>query len=287
MNRRWVIPIFAAALAVVTTLAILSYLQALRRPAAVVPQVRTEAVVFAKTDIAQRRVINPDQLELRQVPFTAVHPRAARQLQDVANRVALAPIFADQQVLSTMVAPPGVNAGLSYVLPKDMRAMTIPVNEVVDVAGFVFPGDRVDIIGTVSVRDNNLSKIFLQNVMVLAVAQKVDQRPGEEPKVTSSATVAVTPDQAETLAQIDNTGKLRLALRPTGVTQEVETTGKTTEAALGSRPMVPVVSAAAAPSAPPRASAPRVGLPIVLGFGPAVDRTVELWRGTEKSTVHF
>ncbi len=289
MKRTWIIPAFAAALAIVTTLAILSYLQGLRRPAAVVPEVRTEAVVFAKTDIAQRRVISPDQLEVRQVPFTAIHPRAARRGGDVANRVALVPIFADEQVLSTMVAPPGVNAGLSYVLPKDMRAMTIPVNEVVDVAGFVFPGDRVDIIGTVGVKDTNLSKIFLQNVPVLAVAQKVDQKPGEEPKVTTSATVALTPDQAETLAQIDNTGKLRLALRPAGVTTEVETAGKTTEAALRFRPAA-VATAVASPGSR-TTPAPRVGVPVVLGFGPtggpATDQKVELWRGTEKSTVHF
>src|SRR5690349_13341909 len=138
MKRRWLVPFFAAALAIVTTMAVLSYLQGLRRsaPAAVVPQVRTESVVFAKTDIAQRRVIGPDQVELRQVPFTAIHPKAARRIEDVVNRVALAPVFADEQVLATMVAPPGVNAGLSYVLPKDMRAMTIGVNEVVDVAGF-------------------------------------------------------------------------------------------------------------------------------------------------------
>jgi pilus assembly protein CpaB len=285
MNRRWIIPVFAAALAVVTTLAILSYLQGLKRPVAAVPQVRTETVVFAKADIPQRRVISPDQLELRQVAFTAIHPRAARRIEDVANRVAMAPIFADEQVLTTMVAPPGVNAGLSYVLPKDMRAMTIAVNEVVDVAGFVFPGDRVDIIGTVTVKDNNLSKIFLQNVVVLAVAQKVDQKPGEEPKVTTSATVALTPEQAETLAQVDNSGRLRLALRPSGVTAEVQTTGKTTEAALGLRPMV--VAAAVAGPASPKPAAPRVGLPIVLGSGSAPEETVELWRGTEKSTVHF
>jgi pilus assembly protein CpaB len=282
MNRRWIIPIFAAGLAIVTTLAILNYLQGLRQPAAVVPQVRTEAVVFAKTDIAQRKVISPDQLEIRQIPFTAVHPRAARRLEDVANRVALAPIFADQQVLSTLVAPPGVNAGLSYVLPKDMRAMTIPVNEVVDVAGFVFPGDRVDIIGSA----NNISKIFLQNVLVLAVAQKVDQKPGEEPKVTSTATVALTPEQVETLAQVDNNGKLRLALRPAGVAAQVATTGKTTEAALGQGPSAPAVRSPMSADLRP-APAPRVGLPIVLGVGPTSDQTVELWRGTERSTVRF
>ena len=111
MNRRWLVPVFAAALAIVTTLAILSYLQGLRRPAAIVPQVRAESVVFAKTDITQRRVINPDQLELRQVPFTAIHPRAARRLEDVANRVALAPIF--WRSVKLLVATAG-----ALILPK-------------------------------------------------------------------------------------------------------------------------------------------------------------------------
>jgi Flp pilus assembly protein CpaB len=167
------------------------------------------------------------------------------------------------------------------VLPKDKRALTIPVNEVVDVAGFVVPGDRVDVIGTVSVKDQNLSKIFLQDIPVLAIAQTVEEKRGEQPHVTTSATLALTPDEAEILTQVDNNGKVRLALRPSGVATQVATTGKTIEAALALHPAVVLASG---PTGPSPAPARRSGLPIVL---PPASSTVEIWRGTQKTTVSF
>ncbi len=233
MKRRWVIPILAAILAMVTTLAIIGYLQTLRRQTAVVAPVQTEAVVFARTNIADRTVVRADALELRQVPVTAIHPQAARHLEEVANRVVVAAIVADEQVLLSRLAPPGVNVGLAYTLPKDKRAMTIALNEVIGVAGFVFPGDHVDVVGTVTLNDVSFTKIVLQNVEVVAIAQKVETKPGEEPRVTTSATLALTPDQAEVLAQIDTSGKVRLALRPYGVTNQAQTTGKTIQTAVG------------------------------------------------------
>lgn len=249
MKRRWMIPVVSAVLALVTTLAVTGYLQSLRRQVAVVTPVKTEAVVFAKTNIAERRVVSGDVLELRQVPVTAIHPRAARQMEEVANRVAVAPIFADEQVLVTKLAPLGVNVGLSFVLPKDKRAMTIAVNEVIGVAGFVFPGDRVDVVGTVTVKDVSFTKMVLQGVEVLAIAQKVEQKPGEEPRVTTSATLALTPDQTEVLAQIDNSGKVRLALRPYGVAEKVQTAGMTVEAALGRKAPQPAAAVVQTPKA--------------------------------------
>jgi pilus assembly protein CpaB len=174
------------------------------------------------------------------------------------------------------------------VLAKDKRALTIAVNEVVGVAGFVFPGDRVDVLGTVKVDDENFTKIILQSVEVLAIAQKVEQKPGEEPRVTTSATLALDPQQAEALAQIDNSGKLRLALRPYGVTERIQTAGMTLEAALGRRPApVRVVSSAQ----PVRTSTTRpVRRPAVAPPPPlpaAVNRTVEVWRATQKTMVTF
>jgi pilus assembly protein CpaB len=279
MQRRWVLPVVAAILALVTTLAIVQYLRGLRPQITVTQPIRNEAVVVARTDIAGRAVIGADQVEIRHIPFNAIHPRAVRRVEDVANRVALSPIYADQQVIDSMVAPIGVNVGLSYVLPKDKRALTIPVNEVVDVAGFVFPGDHVDVIGTVSEKDQNLSKIFLQDIPVIAVAQTVEQKPGQQPHVTTSATLALTPDQAEKLTQIDNNGKVRLALRPSGLTSEVETGAKTTEAAMGLHATPPVLVLASGP-----APIHGFGLPIVM---PPAPHTVELWRGTAKTTLSF
>ena len=297
MRRRWVLWVFSAALALVTTLAIVGYLQGLRRQAAVVTPVKTEAAVFARTNVAERKVVSADTLELRQIPATAIHPRAARRIEDVAGRVAVAPIFADEQVLTNKLAAPGVNVGLSYALPKDKRAMTIAVNEVIGVAGFVFPGDRVDVVATVNSGDLHLTKVVLQDVEVLAIAQKVEQKPGEEPRVTTSATLALTPEQTEIVAQVDTSGRVRLALRPYGVNEQVQTAGATIDTAFGKKaapaaaapqPAGTKAKVAAARTAvrprPARAmAAPLAAAPTVI----PVIYNVELWRATAKSTVQL
>jgi flagella basal body P-ring formation protein FlgA len=87
MQRKWVIPVIATVLALVTTLAIVQYLQGLRPQVTFMP-VKSEAVVVARTDIGGRTLINASQVEVRQIPFNAIHPRAARRVEDVVNRVA-------------------------------------------------------------------------------------------------------------------------------------------------------------------------------------------------------
>ncbi|MCL6553140.1 MAG: Flp pilus assembly protein CpaB [Firmicutes bacterium] len=293
MRRRWVVPAISAVLALLTTGVVVGYLQSLRQQVTVVAPVETAAVVFARTNVGERKLVAPDAVELRQVPVTAIHPQAARRVEDVVNRVAIAPLFADEQVLTSKLAPPGVNVGLSYVLPRDKRAMTIAVNEVVGVAGFVFPGDHVDVVATVSQGDLNLTKIVLQDVEVLAIAQRVEQKPGEEPKVSTSATLAVTPDQAEVLAQVDNNGRVRLALRPHGVADKVQTAGKTIQAALGRA----AVAAAPAPQTTGavrtdgvrravRQAAARATMAVAPPAPPLV-YAVDVWRSTSRTTVRF
>lgn len=232
MKRKWVIPIAAAALALVTTFVVVNYLQRVQKQAEAPKPVETVEVVVAKANIAERKIVGPNLIALRKVPVTAIHPAAARRIEDVANRVAVVAIFAEEQVLLSKLAPAGVNVGLSYVIPKDKRAMTLANNEITGVAGFIFPGDRVDIVATVSVNNQSFSKIALQDILVLAVAQKVDQKQGEEPRVTSSVTFALSPQETEALAQLDASGKLRLALRPYGVSPHVQTAGVTLEAAI-------------------------------------------------------
>jgi pilus assembly protein CpaB len=285
------LPAAAAALALVTTFLIVGYLQSVTQRGPAVAPVKTEAVVVARANITERRVVRGDLLEVRQLPADAVHPQAARRIEDVVNRVAIAAIFADEQVLVSKLAPAGVNVGLSYVMPKNKRAMTIGVNEVVGVAGFVFPGDRVDVVGTVRIKDENFTKIVLQDVEVLAIAQKVEQKPGEEPRVTTSATLALDPQQAEALAQIDNSGKLRLALRPYGATERVQTAGMTLDAALGRR-AAPSQAAAGPPPAARKATAPArpARRPAVVPPPPlpsTMTRSVEIWRATQRSMVEF
>ncbi|MGH2396357.1 MAG: Flp pilus assembly protein CpaB [bacterium] len=293
MNRRWIVPVTALTLAVLTTFAVLSYVRGIQRQAAVKPQpIETEQVVFAKTLIGARHVVGMDALELRSIPTAAVHPQAARELAAVAGRVAMAPVYPDEQVLTTKFAPAGVNPGLTYSLAKDKRAMTIAVNEVIGVAGFLFPGDRVDVLGTVTLDSEAFSKVVLQDVEVLAIAQKVEQKPGEEPRVTTSATLAVTPEQAEILALVDSSGKVRLALRPYNEHAQVQTPGRDVKAALGRfARSVPKTVQPASTSTPRRSTAartrntPRPAAPAAAPRPPI--NNVDIWRGTTKTTVNF
>jgi len=293
MNRRWIVPVTALTLAVITTFAVLSYVRGIQRQAAVKPQtIETEQVVFAKTLIGARNVVGMDALELRSIPSAGVHPQAARDLAAIAGRVAMAPVYPDEQVLTTKFAPAGVNPGLSYSLAKDKRAMTIAVNEVIGVAGFIFPGDRVDVLGTVTLDSEAFSKVVLQDVEVLAIAQKVEQKPGEEPRVTTSATLAVTPEQAEILALVDSSGKVRLALRPYNQHALVQTPGRDVKAALGRfARSVPKTVQPASTSTPRRSTeartrnTPRPAAPAAAPRPPI--NNVDIWRGTTKTTVNF
>jgi len=293
MNRRWIVPVTALTLAVITTFAVLSYVRGIQRQAAVKPQtIETEQVVFAKTLIGARNVVGMDALELRSIPSAGVHPQAARDLAAVAGRVAMAPVYPGEQVLTTKFAPAGVNPGLSYNLAKDKRAMTIAVNEVIGVAGFLFPSDRVDVLGTVTLDSEAFSKVVLQDVEVLAIAQKVEQKPGEEPRVTTSATLAVTPEQAEILALVDSSGKVRLALRPYNEHAQVQTPGRDVKAALGRfARSVPKTVQPASTSTPRRSTAartrntPRPAAPAAAPRPPI--NNVDIWRGTTKTTVNF
>jgi pilus assembly protein CpaB len=279
-NRRWVIPALAVVLALITTAVIVGYLSTLQRRTAVAPPVSMTDVVVATHPIPTRRIIAAGDLKVVQVPATGAHPRALHAVGEGVSRVAVTEIFEGEQVISDMLAPAGVGASLSYVVPKGMRAVTLAMNEVADVAGFVAPGDRVDIIGTVAAGGPETSRIFLQNVLVLAAAQQADTKPGQAPKVTTSVTLALTPVQVEALTQIDNSGKVRLALRPAGVSGTVETRGQTTLSALNGSGIPAPAAAAPAPRAVPvilRVPAP----------APAPSQTIEIWRGGQRQTVQY
>jgi len=280
-NRRWVVPVLAILLALVTTAVVVGYLLSLQRRTAVAPSVPMTDVVVATHVIPTRHIVAAGDLKVVQVPASGLHPHALHAVGEGVNRVAVTEIFEGEQVISDMLAPADVGASLSYVVPKGMRAVTLAMNEVADVAGFVAPGDRVDIVGTVTAGGSpETSRIFLQNVLVLAAAQQADQKPGQPAKVTTSVTLALTPEQVEALTEIDNSGKVRLALRPAGTSRIVETRGQTTLSALNGGAAAPAV--VAAPVSRP--------IPVILRVTPAApapSQTVEIWRGGQRQTVSF
>jgi pilus assembly protein CpaB len=135
------------------------------------------------------------------------------ELSGAEPRVALQAIQPNELILTTKVTGPGQRASLSAVISSGMRAMTIRVNDVLGVAGFVLPGDRVDIMLTRDVIQNQpITSVLLQNVKVLGVDQKSDQQ-SSDPNVVKAVTIEVTTEQAQKITLASTVGNLSLALR--------------------------------------------------------------------------
>lgn len=217
-------------------------------------------VAIAATDIGQGARLTKDNVQLIDWPAGSLPPGAISDLKLLENRVTRSDIGRGEAVLEAKLAPPGTTGGLSAVVAAGKRAMTVRVNDVVGVAGFALPGNYVDILvnlqagGDMAAREQSISKIVLERILVLAVAQE-SNRDDTKPKVVNAVTLELTPDQVEKLDLARSIGSLSLVLRNQVDPQPANTTGATRESVLG----LPPVKAAPAPAAPsepaPRAAA--------------------------------
>ena len=141
----------------------------------------------------------------------------------VSKRVVLMPIDANEAILAAKITGPGQRATLSAMLRDGMKAVTIRVNDVEGVAGFVLPGDRVDILLTRTGEKNNaVNDVVIQDVRVLAVDQLADQK-ADKPSVVKAVTIEVDPTEGQKVALAATVGTLSLLLRKAG-----EATGRDT-----------------------------------------------------------
>lgn len=170
-------------------------------------------VVVALTKIPANTEIRANMLAWKKIPKEALHLDAVQNLQDAQGRITANDIFAGEQVLWSRLLPKGTVPGLSYNIPEDKRAVTVAVNEVIGVAGFIKPGDKVDVIATFAF-DPPQSTTILQNVTVLAIAQEMQSDAEQKAKLSTSVTFALSPSQAERLVLAESLGEIRLALRP-------------------------------------------------------------------------
>jgi pilus assembly protein CpaB len=161
-------------------------------------------------------------VSLREIawPSDAVPPGAFAKISDVVSgnvrRVVLTPIEANEPILVSKITGPGQRASLSATLQDGMRAITIRVNDVDGVAGFVLPGDRVDVALTRQAdRNNPTTDVVLQNVRVLAIDQTADER-NEKPAIAKAVTLEVDTASAQKLALSAAVGALSLMLRKAG-----------------------------------------------------------------------
>ncbi len=216
-------------------------------------------VVTAKEDIPARTAITADMLQVTAVPTNALLAGSfVEKTELVAGRVARIPIYRGEQLVQDKLATAGDDneaLGLPYVVPKGMRGMAVKADKVVGAGGLLRPGDRVDVLGITEVRyqplnggaeaSNTRSFILAQNVEVLAVEQKVENKAAPqtgsealkddgtlvdqaEPQPDATVvTLAITSLQAQQILLVETKGVIRLAVRSPGDNEIVELTDTT------------------------------------------------------------
>lgn len=203
----------------------LQYLQSrpTRLVAAEAPGIERPVVVAAR-DIPLGAVLDLEDLTVVEWPGQAIPAGFQSQMSDLVGRAAVAPMRRNEPVLDTKLAGLGAQGGLSAAIPDGMRALSVRVDEVVGVAGFVQPGSRVDVLVTLTTGTPQTRSI-LQNIQALAAGQTYQTDPEGNPQVVPVITLLVTPEQAEILTLAANQGRIQMALRPSLDLDEVETDG--------------------------------------------------------------
>jgi pilus assembly protein CpaB len=213
----------------------------------------TGQVVVAAKDVSPGTALNSGVLRLVSWPKELIPQKAAVSLREVEGRVVTIPLIQGEPVLISKLAPEGTAAGLGALLEENQRAFTIRVDDVSGVAGFIHPGDRVDVLMDLPMpgqQNEHFSKTILQNVVVLTTGQTWEQKP-EQPKpvVVNTVTLALVPEQAEVLNLASNQGKIRLALRNRNNAQTIATRGVATSSLIGQTSTAPAGAVHPAPGA--------------------------------------
>ena len=259
----------------------------------------TTKIVVAARDVDPGTVLGEGSLQVIAWPSGSVPAGAIKDLKKTQGRVASTLIFTGEPILEAKLAREGASGGLASVLGEGKRAITIQANEIVGVAGYIRPGSRVDImVNTHDNKDRSLSKIVLENILVLATAQD-DKRDQTKPKVVSAVTLEVDPRQAEKIDLARHIGTLSMVLRNSLDNAAVMTTGATREDLMGpaeiaSSSPAPAASSAApvAASAPPKPKAKPAPKKASVAASPAVTvapatESVEIIRGVQKANSNF
>jgi len=181
------------------------------------PGVLTRPVVIATADLDVGTEISAENVRVIAWPQDSVPPQAISDPQEVIGRGIITPIVQNEPIFAVKLASKEAGAGLPPAIPPGLRALSVRVNEVIGVAGYVLPGTRVDVLATVSPTGNNndvTSKVVLTDVQVLAAGTKIE-RDVEKNKAmpVSVVTLLVAPEESERLTLAATEGKIQLALR--------------------------------------------------------------------------
>jgi pilus assembly protein CpaB len=228
LPRGTIFLVAAAVAGIVATFAIHRYVTV----KTTVPVAATRQVIVAAADISPGTAISGQTVKAVTWPQAVIPPKSASSMREVEGRVVKVPIPQGNPILSSMLAPEGTAAGLSGILDDGKRALTVKVDEVAGVAGFLHPGDHVDVLVDLAMQGqgekDHFSKTILHDISILTTGQIWEQKGENKPMVVNTVTLELTPDQAEVLNLASNQGKIRLALRNRNNRTVAQTQGVTT-----------------------------------------------------------
>jgi pilus assembly protein CpaB len=216
----------------------------------------TTHIVVAARDLALGTLLAPGDVKTIDWPSLTVPPGYATREDEVMGRGLITPVSANEPLMTAKLADKEAGGGLPIVIPEGMRAVSVKVDEVIGVAGFVVPGTRVDVLVTLSDggdREEAATRVILQNVRTVASGQTIQKNANGEPQTATVITLLVTPEEAEKLTLAATEGQIQLALRNTLDMAEVETDG--IQAATLVRTEAPPQPARAAARGPRRVTA--------------------------------
>ena len=257
-------------------------------------------VAVAKVAIPIGTKIIPEQIMLVQFPAESMPDGTFDNVDKLTGRVAVVNIGAREPITDSRLAPEGTAAGLSAVIPEGYRAMTVKVDDVVGISGFIMPGTLVDVVVVITPEEPTngrgpISKIVLQNIKVLANGQNIDKPENErDANSVKAVTLQVTPEEAEKLALASSEGRLQLVMRNSIDQGDEETKGVNKQTLLGGDRATPIPDPGSLKSEQPKVEPrPRPQRkvntePETKPAAPPAPRTsVEVIEGAKKRNVDF
>ena len=210
----------AALLGLVTSILVFSWLQNEKNKLMAAPLALTKnvPVLVANADLAWGSKLTSEMMQVQEQPSDGLPEGHFAKPDEIKDRVLLVDLRRNEMVLESKLAPIGTSGGVAAVTDVNKRAMSVKVDDVIGVAGFIKPADRVDVMVTIEPeagkQGHAIAKVILENVKVLAAGTQMERKgKDEEPKQVQVITVEVDVEEAEKLALASNQGKLRLALR--------------------------------------------------------------------------
>ena len=230
-------------------------------------------VVLAMKDLPVGAIVGERDVRAVEWPGEAIPPGFLSVPEEVIGRGVITPVKLNEPLLEGKLAPRGAGGGLPTIITDGMRALSVRVDEVIAVAGFVIPGTRVDVLLTKAVGGETITRAILQNVQILAAGQSIQTDAEGKPQTVAVITVLLSPEQAELLTLAANQGRIQMTLRNMLDTLQVVTQGARSDALLR--------VGRTTPSPRPRVSAQAAAVPR------QTETIIEVFKGGQKTLTKF